>query len=82
MGRGALARQIVSANYLITKQFVIRAWGKKWVRVASALSVPLILVACGSSIQGTDISPGNPKLIAYGDPVPKGGGVYKVGNPF
>lgn len=82
MRRGALARQIVGANYLKSKQFVVGAWQKKWVRVASALSVPLILVACGSSIQGTDISPGNPKLIAYGDPVPKGGGVYKVGNPY
>ncbi len=82
MQRYALARQQVGSVFCLLKNFLIRSWGLTWVRISSALTVPLVLVACGSMLGDKDISPGNPVLVSYGDPVPKGGGVFKVGNPY
>ena len=82
MDRGPQARASMRMIFLKTSWWCTQTWSQRWVRIMTALGVPLILVACGSMLGETDISPQNPKLVAYGDPVPKGGGVFKVGNPY
>ena len=42
----------------------------------------LALAGCGSFLDDPAPISGNPTLVEYGDPVPRGGGIYKVGNPY
>jgi peptidoglycan lytic transglycosylase len=42
----------------------------------------LLLANCSSSVDSSyGVSP-SPRVVSYGDPVPKGGGVYRVGAPY
>ena len=47
----------------------------------------LVLANCGSSSMSSRIDPkygvsSSPRVVAFGDPVPKGGGTYRVGKPY
>jgi rare lipoprotein A len=41
----------------------------------------LLCAACASS-EGTRFGPASPRVVAFGEPVPKGGGTYKLGEPY
>jgi len=57
-------------------------------RGAAAVAACLILANCASSgkfASGVDPKYGvssSPRVVAFGDPVPKGGGTYRVGKPY
>src|SRR6202142_4521095 len=57
-------------------------------RGAVAVAACLILANCASSgkfASGVDPKYGvssSPRVVAFGDPVPKGGGTYRVGKPY
>src|SRR5581483_10314767 len=57
-------------------------------RCAAALSLCLALANCASSGKFAGrVDPkygvsSSPRVVAYGDPVPKGGGTYRVGKPY
>src|ERR1700760_1239360 len=57
-------------------------------RCAAAISLCLALANCASSGKfagGIDPKYGvssSPRVVAYGDPVPKGGGTYRIGKPY
>jgi rare lipoprotein A len=47
----------------------------------------LVLANCSSSGIGSQVDPkygvsSSPRVVAFGDPVPKGGGTYRVGKPY
>jgi len=47
----------------------------------------LVLANCGSSSMSSRIDPkygvsSSPRVVAFGEPVPKGGGTYRVGKPY
>jgi peptidoglycan lytic transglycosylase len=48
-------------------------------RIAALMAAALALANCSSATRVTTYSP---KVVADGEPVPKGGGVYKVGKPY
>jgi len=50
-------------------------------RLSVLLATSLVLGSC-SLWKGDIEHPGNPRLVEYGQPVPKGGGFYKVGKPY
>ncbi len=52
-----------------------------WVALPMA-GFGLALAGCGSFLDDPAPVSGNPALVEYGDPVPRGGGIYKVGNPY
>jgi len=57
------------------------------VRCAVAAALCLALANCGSSGKFARVDPkygvsSSPRVVAYGDPVPKGGGTYRVGKPY
>ena len=57
-------------------------------RCAAALAACLVLANCASSNQfASRVDPKygvstSPRVVAFGDPVPKGGGTYRVGKPY
>jgi rare lipoprotein A len=57
-------------------------------RGAAALAACLLLANCASSNQfASRVDPKygvstSPRVVAFGDPVPKGGGTYRVGKPY
>src|ERR1700760_94580 len=57
-------------------------------RCAAAISLCLALANCASSGKFAGrVDPkygvsSSPRVVAYGDPVPKGGGTYRVGKPY
>src|SRR6201747_572033 len=63
-------------------QFVLRA------RRAAAVAACLVLANCASSGKfASRVDPkygvsSSPRVVALGDPVPKGGGTYRVGKPY
>lgn len=61
-----------------------RARGKR-----PALRAGALLVAAGAVLSGCSMwkddplgVPSSPRVVEYGEPVPRGGGVYKVGTPY
>ena len=55
------------------------------IRGAAAVGCCLVLAHCGSTPGSVDPKYGvssSPRLVALGEPVPKGGGVYRVGKPY
>jgi peptidoglycan lytic transglycosylase len=56
---------------------------RKRILVALPLTIiGLTLAGCGSILESPAPVTSNPPLVEYGDPVPRGGGIYKVGNPY
>ncbi|WP_461353676.1 septal ring lytic transglycosylase RlpA family protein [Bradyrhizobium sp. USDA 4454] len=56
-------------------------------RGAAAVATCLILANCANSNLASRIDPkygvsSSPRVVALGDPVPKGGGTYRVGKPY
>src|ERR1700733_12805357 len=54
---------------------------------AAAVAACLVLANCASSSMSSRIDPkygvsSSPRVVAFGDPVPKGGGTYRVGKPY
>src|ERR1700739_4142507 len=63
----------------------VPAFGRR--RGAAAVAACLILANCASSSMSSRIDPkygvsSSPRVVAFGDPVPKGGGTYRVGKPY
>ena len=60
----------------------------RWARGASALAVCLLLANCASSGRFAGrVDPkygvsSSPRVVAFGEPVPKGGGTYRIGKPY
>jgi rare lipoprotein A len=53
----------------------------------AAVGICLVLANCSSSGIGSNVDPkygvsSSPRVVALGDPVPKGGGTYRVGKPY
>jgi rare lipoprotein A len=56
-------------------------------RGAAAMAACLLLANCSSSGQFSRVDPrygvsSSPRVVALGEPVPKGGGTYRVGKPY
>src|ERR1700744_3617015 len=56
-------------------------------RSAAAVAACLLLANCSSSGLSSRVDPkygvsSSPRVVALGDPVPKGGGTYRVGKPY
>jgi rare lipoprotein A len=56
-------------------------------RGAAAVAMCLVLANCASSGISSRVDPkygvsSSPRVVALGDPVPKGGGTYRVGKPY
>src|SRR3954452_12889096 len=56
-------------------------------RCAAAVAAGLAVANCSSSGQFSRIDPkygvsSSPRVVAFGEPVPKGGGTYRVGEPY
>jgi len=56
-------------------------------RGVAAVAACLVLANCGSSSLSSHVDPkygvsSSPRVVALGDPVPKGGGTYRVGKPY
>src|ERR1700691_3585019 len=56
-------------------------------RGAAAVAICLVLANCASSGISSRVDPkygvsSSPRVVALGDPVPKGGGTYRVGKPY
>jgi rare lipoprotein A len=56
-------------------------------RVVAAVAACLVLANCSSSGLSSRVDPkygvsSSPRVVALGDPVPKGGGTYRVGKPY
>src|SRR5271157_3654670 len=57
-------------------------------RVAAVAAICLMLANCASSNKfASRVDPkygvsSSPRVVAFGDPVPKGGGTYRVGKPY
>ena len=49
------------------------------VRIGALMAAAVMLAGCSG---GNLASQYSPRVVAEGDPVPKGGGTYKVGNPY
>lgn len=56
-------------------------WARFVARLSVLLATSLVLGSC-SVWKGDLEHPGNPRLVEYGQPVPKGGGFYKIGKPY
>jgi rare lipoprotein A len=56
---------------------------RRLVRVCAPIAVALLLANCaagtGDRVRNTNYSP---KVVAEGEPVPRGGGTFKLGNPY
>src|ERR1700693_4202749 len=56
-------------------------------RGAAAVAMCLVLANCASSGISSRVDPkygvsSSPRVVAFGEPVPKGGGTYRVGKPY
>src|ERR1700753_2555944 len=56
-------------------------------RAAAAAAMCLALANCASSGQFSRIDPkygvsSSPRVVAFGDPIPEGGGTYRIGKPY
>jgi rare lipoprotein A len=57
-------------------------------RSAAAAATCLVLANCASSDKfASRVDPkygvsSSPRVVAFGDPVPKGGGTYRIGKPY
>src|ERR1700745_3370367 len=56
-------------------------------RGAAAAGPSCVLANCASSSMSSRVDPrygvsSSPRVVAFGDPVPKGGGTYRVGKPY
>ena len=56
-------------------------------RGAAAVATCLMLANCASGSLSSRVDPkygvsSSPRVVAFGDPVPKGGGTYRVGKPY
>src|SRR6202035_1411460 len=56
-------------------------------RGAAAVAACLVLANCASSSMAGRVDPKygvstSPRVVAFGDPVPKGGGTYRIGKPY
>jgi rare lipoprotein A len=56
-------------------------------RAAATMAACLVLANCSSSGQFSRVDPrygvsSSPRVVALGEPVPKGGGTYRVGKPY
>ncbi len=56
-------------------------------RAVAAVAVCLVLANCASSGIASRVDPkygvsSSPRVVAFGEPVPKGGGTYRVGKPY
>jgi rare lipoprotein A len=56
-------------------------------RAAAAAAMCLALANCASSGQFSRVDPkygvsSSPRVVALGDPIPKGGGTYRIGKPY
>src|SRR3984957_9384677 len=56
-------------------------------RGAAVVAACLVLANCASSSMSSRIDPkygvsSSPRVVAFGDPVPKGGGTYRIGKPY
>jgi rare lipoprotein A len=56
-------------------------------RVVAAAALCVVLANCSSSSLSSRVDPkygvsSSPRVVAMGDPVPKGGGTYRVGKPY
>src|SRR5580693_398986 len=56
-------------------------------RGAAAVATCLVLANCASGSLSSRVDPkygvsSSPRVVAFGDPVPKGGGTYRVGKPY
>src|SRR6201998_4197442 len=63
----------------------VPAFGRR--RGPAAVAACLVLANCASSSMSSRIDPrygvsSSPRVVAFGDPVPKGGGTYRVGKPY
>ena len=63
------------------------AWSRQLSAVAVVATCSLALAACSSGKLGSKIDPkygvaASPRVIEPGQPVPKGGGTYRVGKPY
>src|ERR1700739_3899051 len=59
----------------------------RWARWSPSVAGCLVLANCASSSMSSRIDPrygvsSSPRVVAFGDPVPKGGGTYRVGKPY
>jgi len=56
---------------------------RRLARVCAPIAVALLLANCaggsGERVRNTNYSP---KMVADGEPVPRGGGIFKLGNPY
>jgi peptidoglycan lytic transglycosylase len=60
---------------------------RRTARSVAALAVCVVLANCSSSGQFSRVDPKygvstSPRVVAFGEPVPKGGGTYRVGKPY
>ena len=66
----------------------VRESGKAAARLAAAGAVCLLVANCGSANKlSSRVDPkygvsSSPRVVEFGDPVPKGGGTYRVGKPY
>lgn len=66
----------------------VRESGKAGLRVAAAGAVCLLVANCGVSNKlSSRVDPkygvsSSPRVVDFGEPVPKGGGTYRVGKPY
>src|SRR5471030_3072519 len=56
-------------------------------RIVAAVAACLVLANCSSSGKFSRVDPkygvsSSPRVVAFGEPVPKGGGTYRVGKPY
>src|SRR5438128_10412847 len=57
------------------------------VRAAAAAAACLMLANCAQNGKFSRVDPkygvsSSPRVVAFGEPVPKGGGTYRVGKPY
>jgi rare lipoprotein A len=61
----------------------VRSWLRRVARIGAPFAVALLLANCAAStgdrVRNTNYSP---KVVADGDPVPRGGGSFKLGKPY
>jgi rare lipoprotein A len=84
---GCLNRRI-SAGMVLGRMGIRRSsrLGRS-VRAATVLSACAVLANCASSGKFSRVDPkygvsSSPRVVALGEPVPKGGGTYRVGKPY
>src|ERR1700733_12459783 len=82
ISRRAAGGMVIGAMGIRRSDPIIRA-----ARSAAAVGMCLVLANCPSSGLSSRIDPKNgvsssPRVVAFGDPVPKGGGTYRIGKPY